>query len=333
MLQRRFRRRGSDQLSLANESACLRKRRGLSSISVEAFQSKIQHSPGPQLRRTVQERGGFVLLKCFSSALIRLSVRDECHGHVSATNDLGRPIDELALDVWSAGTILMCILACKFPIFTASDDIEALMELAAVYGRRTMEKCGKLHSTSFHFRVTALNSDCAIGRTFATNVPSVDHEEMPWPELITRINPHLYQVDPSASSSWIRETVATPPKTAVRGAVAPHIQPQSQSQSQKSKTNTLPPSSQTSAFQSRPPSSQSQADSQIKTPPTKHNRLVDSALDLMSQCLHWDPTRRITSAEALQHPFLSEGPNCDVDADGDHDLGEWEGYNGGHGSA
>lgn len=40
----------------------------------------------------------------------------------------------------------MCILACKFPIFTASDDVEALMELAAVYGRRTMEKCGKLHS-------------------------------------------------------------------------------------------------------------------------------------------------------------------------------------------
>lgn len=51
-----------------------------------------------------------------------------------------------ALDVWSAGTILMCILACKFPIFTAGDDVEALMELAAVYGRKTMEKCGKLHS-------------------------------------------------------------------------------------------------------------------------------------------------------------------------------------------
>ncbi len=53
-----------------------------------------------------------------------------------------------ALDIWSAGTILLSVLACKFPVFQASDDIEALMELAAIFGRKTMEKCARLHSPS-----------------------------------------------------------------------------------------------------------------------------------------------------------------------------------------
>jgi cell division control protein 7 len=229
----------------------------------------------------------------------------------------------------------MCILACKFPIFTAGDDVEALMELAAVYGRKTMEKCGKLHSASHVIRIlsraSALNPDHTTGRTFATNVRSVDHEEIPWPELVARINPHIYQLDPSASPSLFRGTTVTPPKTVVRGAVAPYPQTHSQSQSQpqRSKTSTLPLPSRAS-LQSPPPSQlQSQTGAQVGIPPTKHNRLINSALDLMSQCLHWDPTRRITSAEALHHPFLSEQSSYGIDADDDCEPEGLEGYDGG----
>lgn len=47
----------------------------------------------------------------------------------------------------------------------------------------------------------------------------------------------------------------------------------------------------------------------------------------MSQCLHWDPTRRITAAEALNHPFLyqpdePEGEGDDADAEGERDPDE-----------
>lgn len=51
-----------------------------------------------------------------------------------------------ALDIWSAGTILLSVLGCRFPIFSASDDVEALMEIAAVLGKRSMERCARLHS-------------------------------------------------------------------------------------------------------------------------------------------------------------------------------------------
>lgn len=44
---------------------------------------------------------------------------------------------------------MLSFLACKFPIFNANDDIEALMELAAILGKRKMEKCAQLHSKEF----------------------------------------------------------------------------------------------------------------------------------------------------------------------------------------
>jgi cell division control protein 7 len=51
-----------------------------------------------------------------------------------------------AIDVWSAGIMLLAMLTQVFPVFNSSDDIEALMEIAAVFGRQAMEKCAVLHS-------------------------------------------------------------------------------------------------------------------------------------------------------------------------------------------
>lgn len=52
----------------------------------------------------------------------------------------------IALDIWSVGTIMLSFLSGKFPIFNANDDVEALMEIAAILGKRKMEKCAQLHS-------------------------------------------------------------------------------------------------------------------------------------------------------------------------------------------
>lgn len=42
--------------------------------------------------------------------------------------------------------ILLFFLTGKFPLFQSSDDIEALMEIAAIIGRKRMEKAAALHS-------------------------------------------------------------------------------------------------------------------------------------------------------------------------------------------
>lgn len=56
------------------------------------------------------------------------------------------PDQTVAIDVWSAGVILLSLLAHKFPVFNSADDVEALMEIAAVFGRGAMERCAMLHS-------------------------------------------------------------------------------------------------------------------------------------------------------------------------------------------
>lgn len=52
----------------------------------------------------------------------------------------------VAIDVWSAGMILLFFLTKKFPLFQSNDDTEALMEIATIIGRRRMEKTATLHS-------------------------------------------------------------------------------------------------------------------------------------------------------------------------------------------
>lgn len=51
-----------------------------------------------------------------------------------------------ALDMWAAGIILLFFLTGKFPLFQSNDDMEALIEIACVVGKRKMEKAATLHS-------------------------------------------------------------------------------------------------------------------------------------------------------------------------------------------
>ena len=41
---------------------------------------------------------------------------------------------------------MLSFLTGKFPIFQSNDDIEALMEIASILGRRRMEAAAALHS-------------------------------------------------------------------------------------------------------------------------------------------------------------------------------------------
>ena len=56
----------------------------------------------------------------------------------------------VAIDVWSAGVIMLFFLAGKFPIFQSQDDMEALIEIATIIGFRKIEKVATLHSQSIY---------------------------------------------------------------------------------------------------------------------------------------------------------------------------------------
>ena len=59
----------------------------------------------------------------------------------------------LAIDIWSSGVILLSFLTKKFPIFRSNDDIEALMEIATIIGRRKIECAAALHSKKLKYEL------------------------------------------------------------------------------------------------------------------------------------------------------------------------------------
>lgn len=106
----------------------------------------------------------------------------------------------VALDIWSVGTIMLSFLSGKFPIFNANDDVEALMEIAAILGKRKMEKCAQLHSETssrLYARIVTYSGLLLLDRSFICNVPSIDHPGISWKEVAERLNPSL--VPPNSS--------------------------------------------------------------------------------------------------------------------------------------
>lgn len=53
------------------------------------------------------------------------------------------------IDIWSAGVILLTILSKRFPFFNSADDVEAMIEIATIFGKNKMRQCAYLHGTVF----------------------------------------------------------------------------------------------------------------------------------------------------------------------------------------
>ncbi|ORY11794.1 kinase-like domain-containing protein [Clohesyomyces aquaticus] len=60
-----------------------------------------------------------------------------------------------SIDMWAAGVILLTMLSRRFPFFHSADDIDALLELTSIFGKKKMRDISLLH-----------------GQVFETNIPS-----------------------------------------------------------------------------------------------------------------------------------------------------------------
>jgi len=49
------------------------------------------------------------------------------------------------IDIWSAGVMLLTVMCRRFPFFNSADDVEAMIEIATIFGTRRMRSCALLH--------------------------------------------------------------------------------------------------------------------------------------------------------------------------------------------
>ena len=56
----------------------------------------------------------------------------------------------VALDIWAAGVILLSILTQRYPFFTATEDVDALAELAIFFGPDVVDQAARqMQSTTW----------------------------------------------------------------------------------------------------------------------------------------------------------------------------------------
>lgn len=67
-----------------------------------------------------------------------------------------------SIDVWSAGVILLTLLARRFPFFYSVDDIDALLELTNIFGKRRMRDVALLHGQVLEINIPSY-SDNGLG--------------------------------------------------------------------------------------------------------------------------------------------------------------------------
>jgi len=61
------------------------------------------------------------------------------------------PFQTVAIDIWSAGIIFLCILSMRYPFFNSSDDLVALAEIGALCGTNEVKEASWLLGRRVHF--------------------------------------------------------------------------------------------------------------------------------------------------------------------------------------
>lgn len=63
------------------------------------------------------------------------------------------------IDVWSAGVILLTMLARRFPFFNSADDVDAMIEIASIFGKKKMKSTAQMHGQVFETNIETIGEN------------------------------------------------------------------------------------------------------------------------------------------------------------------------------
>ncbi|KAM6989769.1 cell division cycle 7-related protein kinase isoform 1-T1 [Tautogolabrus adspersus] len=199
------------------------------------------------------------------------------------------PNQGTAIDVWSAGVILLSLLSGRYPFFKASDDLIALTQIMTIRGSRETVQAAKAFGKAVVCSRELPRQDLrTLCETLRGRRPSQD-DVTPLPEANT---------DATASRRHKIQD-ETPTHRPTEGAIKQHKDgaggtlPYTQGKSGTLETAT-------------PHKQSSQTDCKLEKDERGWDRVPDMAYDLLDQLLDLNPATRITAAQALLHPLFKD---------------------------
>ena len=100
-------------------------------------------------------------------------------------------VQTTAIDVWSAGVVLLCILARRYPFFQSNDDFDALFEIGACVGFEKVNLAAQRYPEPRTMRVENVVDKPRTWREVLTEAQSP-----PWPSNAYDLLDRLLDLDP-----------------------------------------------------------------------------------------------------------------------------------------
>ncbi|XP_072220475.1 cell division cycle 7-related protein kinase isoform X2 [Leuresthes tenuis] len=200
------------------------------------------------------------------------------------------PNQGTAIDVWSAGVILLSLLSGRYPFFKASDDLIALTQIMTIQGSRETIKAAKSFGKAVVCSRELPRQDLRmLCETLRGRKPSPNNKVVSAAEA---------SGDTAATQNTIKDD--TPAYRPADETLGLH---------KDGEGETLPNHLEDSSSNKNTVCLTKQSlltDSNVEKDEQGWDRVPDEAYDLLDRLLDLNPFTRITAAQALQHPFFKD---------------------------